>query len=102
VNALTLLIQVLGLAEGQSEWGASAGETMTIILANIIGFTLIIGILIAAIVITVKNRRRFREFFTPATPRGKSRALPVFITSIPWVISFVYLLFHVFVLPFIY
>jgi membrane protease YdiL (CAAX protease family) len=101
VNIVTLIVQNFSIAAELVGQNGSFGNMMMISLFTVLLYGVMIGILIMAIVITVKNRRRFIEFFTPATPLGKARALPVFITSIPWVICFVYQIFFVFVLPFV-
>jgi membrane protease YdiL (CAAX protease family) len=56
---------------------------------------------ITAIVIIILNRKRFREFFNKATAAGKSRSLPIIITSIPWDINFLIAVFLIFINPFI-
>jgi membrane protease YdiL (CAAX protease family) len=72
-----------------------------LIITMIIMYSFIFVIGITSLVIFITNIKRFREFFHRATPLGKSRGLPVFVTSVPWVICCGILIYSVFVTPFL-
>jgi membrane protease YdiL (CAAX protease family) len=75
--------------------------TPEMITMMLIVFAVITAIIITAIVIVFRDRSRFREFFIPVTAWNKARALPILLTSFPWIICFLVLIFEVFVRPFI-
>jgi membrane protease YdiL (CAAX protease family) len=74
--------------------------TSLIVFSNII-VLFVIGIIIAAIVIAALHIKKFRTYCPKATILGKTRGLPVFITSPAWIIVFVILIAEVFVMPFV-
>jgi membrane protease YdiL (CAAX protease family) len=75
--------------------------TPEMIMTMLIIFSVIIAFIITAIVILIRGKNRFREFFLPVTAWNKARALPILLTSIPWIICFLVLIYEVFVSPFI-
>ncbi|MDR0904131.1 MAG: CPBP family intramembrane metalloprotease [Ruminococcus sp.] len=75
--------------------------TPGMIIALLAAYAVIIAFMITAIVIVIKNRKRFREFFIPVTTWNKSRGLPILLTSIPWIICFLLFIYEVFVSEFI-
>ncbi|MDR0975141.1 MAG: CPBP family intramembrane metalloprotease [Ruminococcus sp.] len=74
--------------------------TPQMIVVMLILFAVITAFIITAIVIVIKNKNRFREFFIPVTEWNKSRALPILLTSIPWILCFAVLIYEVFIRPF--
>jgi membrane protease YdiL (CAAX protease family) len=101
---LTTLFNITGLLDIMMDPVAAATVVyeVPIYMLIIIGVLVLAGTIgITALIVVILNRRRFREFFNRATPLGKSRALPVFITSVPWLISFAILIFYVFAAPFL-
>jgi membrane protease YdiL (CAAX protease family) len=75
--------------------------TPQMIISFMIVMFLNFGMVIAAAVILILNRKRFREFFGKASVAQKARSLPILITSIPWDINFAVAIFVVFVNPFL-
>jgi hypothetical protein len=74
-------------------------KQLIITMVILYSFIFIIGI--TSLVIFILNIKRFREFFHRATPLGKSRGLPVFVTSAPWILCLGILAYSVFVTPFL-
>jgi membrane protease YdiL (CAAX protease family) len=112
VNLFGMLTSFFMKATGYSE-AAEKMLTMTnpfemvklitpeMIIMMMVIFTVIIAFMVTAIVIVFRGKNRFREFFIPVTPWNKARALPILLTSIPWIICFLVLIYEVIVSPFI-
>jgi membrane protease YdiL (CAAX protease family) len=93
--ALSTVTRLTGLTD------ENAVMTPLSMIVTFAEFAVIVGVGITALVVFIKNIKRLREFFNKATPLGKSRGLPVFITSVPWIASFGILVYSVFVTPFL-
>jgi membrane protease YdiL (CAAX protease family) len=78
---------------------------MTEFLPSIIAVELVLllymgGMIITAITLAVLGRKQFRKYCPKANALGKSRGLPIFITSPAWIIVLFYHIGIVFIMPF--
>jgi membrane protease YdiL (CAAX protease family) len=110
-NAFSAIAAITVSSSGYLETAAKAidnpnpfeivqGITPAMIISIMVVYTFVIAFIITAIVIVIRNRRRFREFFNKTTALGKARSLPIFFTSIPWDINIAAAIFVIFIKPF--
>jgi membrane protease YdiL (CAAX protease family) len=115
VNLTACTIQVISSAAGLTEFQSDIDLTdfdslmaasmdippVITLVSNLIAL-FAVSIVIAAVIIAVLHIKKFRTYCPKSTPLGKTRGLPVFITSPVWIIIFVYYIVSVFVFPFLF
>jgi membrane protease YdiL (CAAX protease family) len=115
VNAMAFTFQILMTKTGYMEFAQKMTEMSdpqafltdpTSGLSSFMGLAIFLltyigAIIIAAVTLTIINRKKFRKYCPKANALGKSRGLPIFLTSPVWIIIIVYYLAVIFVLPFL-
>jgi membrane protease YdiL (CAAX protease family) len=115
VNAMAFTFQILMTKTGYMEFAekmTEMGDPQAFLtdpssaFPKIMGLAIILlvyigAMIIAAVTLAIINRKKFRTYCPKSNALGKSRGLPIFLTSPAWIILFVYYFGVIFVLPFL-